>query len=63
MPYLFFKERFYRKNPGSMEELKHNIEQIIDNINPETLSKVARNTPKGRMLVFGEAVDTFWRLL
>jgi hypothetical protein len=42
----FLKERVCSNNPLSLEELKHNTEQTITNIDPETLRKVARNTLK-----------------
>jgi hypothetical protein len=38
--------KYHSNNPRSLKELKHNIEQTIDNTDPETLRKVARNTQK-----------------
>jgi hypothetical protein len=39
----FLKEIFDWKNSLSIEELKHNIEQEVANVDPETLRKVSRN--------------------
>jgi hypothetical protein len=44
--WVFLKERIYLNNPQSFKELKHNIEQTITNIEPETLHKVTRHTLK-----------------
>jgi hypothetical protein len=41
-----FSKKVYTINPRSLEELKHNIEQAVANIDPETLREVARNTLK-----------------
>jgi hypothetical protein len=43
----FLKERVYSNKPRSLEELKHNTEQTVVNIDPEILHKVSRNTLKG----------------
>jgi hypothetical protein len=48
----FLEERVYSNNPRSLEESKHDIEQIVARIDPKTLRKVTRNTLKGWMLVF-----------
>jgi hypothetical protein len=40
----FLKERVYSNNPGSLEELKHNIEQTVANIDSETLRIFMKHT-------------------
>jgi hypothetical protein len=42
-----------------LEELKHNTEQAVASIDPETLREIARNILKGWMLVFEKEVDIF----
>jgi hypothetical protein len=49
------KERVYKNNPQSMEELKHDIEHNVASTGPEILRKVARNTLK-RADFFSEKV-------
>jgi hypothetical protein len=55
----FLKERFYSNNPRRSEEMRHNTEQNVANIDPEAIRKVERNTLKIWMLIFASAFKLF----
>jgi len=42
----YLKEKFYKNNPHSLDELKENFQDSFLNVTRETLSKVASNMSK-----------------
>jgi hypothetical protein len=59
----FLKERVYSNNPRSLEELKLNFEQIVADMDTETLCIVTRNTPKRVHACLRECGGHFQHLL
>jgi hypothetical protein len=58
-----FSKKVFSNNPLSLEELKHNIEQTVANIDPEKLRKVARNKLKCVDACFREVGGYFQHVL
>jgi hypothetical protein len=61
--YRILKERVLSNNPGSLEEMKHNIVQIAANTDHETLRKVARNALETMGAFLREGGEYFHHLL
>lgn len=57
------KETDYSNNSRTSEEIKHNTDQTVANINPETLRKFVRNTMKRANARLRESGGHFQRLV